>query len=286
MTEFILQAHALQVRLGTRQVLREVSLDLFPSQWTAVVGANGAGKTTLLRTLAGLQAPSAGQVLLRGRPLTQWSRGDRARQLAWLAQGAITSDNLTVAECVALGRFPYTGWWGQQRPRDREALAQALQATGTADWGQRRMRSLSGGERQRVLLARALAVQAEVLLLDEPTTFLDPPHQQDVAKLLRQSARQGVTVVSVIHDLSLALAADRLVVLGPQGTLVGHGTTEQALQGDWLARAFGTPIHVIQYQHQSLWRPDLGPPRPVRTLVGRDIEPPLSDASGTLPLRT
>jgi iron complex transport system ATP-binding protein len=259
MTEFILQAHALQVRLGTRQVLCEVSLDLSPSHWTAVVGANGAGKTTLLRTLAGLQAPSAGQVLLRGRPLTQWSRGDRARQLAWLAQGAVTSDNLTVAECVALGRFPYTGWWGQQRPQDREALAQALQATGIADWGQRRMRSLSGGERQRVLLARALAVQAEVLLLDEPTTFLDPPHQQDVAKLLRQSARQGVTVVSVIHDLSLALAADRLVVLGPQGALVGHGTVEQALQGDWLARAFGTPIHVIQYQHQSLWRPDLSP---------------------------
>ncbi len=250
----------LSVRFGARQVLRGLSLAFEPGCWTAVVGANGAGKTTLLRTLAGLQPASAGEVLLQGRPLAQWPREERARRLAWLAQGAAFTDNLTVAESVALGRFPYTGWWGREQAADREAMAQALAATGAQDWSGRRMRSLSGGERQRVLLARALAVQAEVLLLDEPTTFLDPPHQQDVARLLRRLGReQGVTVVSVIHDLSLALAADRLAVLGPQGELLGHGTPRQALQGDWLTQAFGTPIEVIEHQGQPLWRPDLGP---------------------------
>jgi iron complex transport system ATP-binding protein len=255
-----LEVRGLRVCFGSRQVLDGVSLRLAAAEWTAVVGANGAGKTTLLRTLAGLQAPSAGAVLLHGHPLAQWPRSQRARRLAWLAQGAHTSDNLTVAECVALGRFPYTGWWGRERAQDRLALAQALAATGAQDWASRRMRSLSGGERQRVLLARALAVQAPVLLLDEPTTFLDPPHQQDVARLLRQLAhQQQVAVVSVIHDLSLALAADRLAVLGPQGRLIGHGSPREALQGDWLTQAFGTPIEIVEHRQQPLWRPDLGP---------------------------
>ncbi|MES2886848.1 MAG: ABC transporter ATP-binding protein [Pseudomonadota bacterium] len=265
----ILQAHDLQVRFGPRTVLQGLSLSLDAGCWTAVVGANGAGKTTLLRTLAGLQSPSAGEVLLKGRPLKHWPRTQRARELAWLAQGAQISDNLTVAECVSLGRFPYTGWWGTAQTADHEALDQALAATGAQAWAQRRVRSLSGGERQRVLLARALAVRAAVLLLDEPTTFLDPPHQQDVARLLRELARdQGVTVVSVIHDLSLALAADRLVVLGTQGQLIGQGTPAQALQGNWLTQAFGTPIHIVEHHQQPLWRPDLGPstdPHPERS---------------------
>ncbi len=258
MTEHALEAHGLRVRFGTRDVLRDVALALPQAQWTAVVGANGAGKTTLLRALAGLQRPNAGEVRLRGRPLAHWPRSQRARQLAWLAQGADTTDNLTVAECVALGRFPYTGWWGREQQGDRQVIAAALAATGAEAWAQRRMRTLSGGERQRVLLARALAVQAPVLLLDEPTTFLDPPHQQEVAQLLRVLAReQGVTVVSVIHDLSLALAADRLVVLG-DGLVIGHGTPREALQGDWLTQAFGTRIDIIEHQHQPLWKPRVG----------------------------
>lgn len=258
MTEHALEARGLRVRFGSRDVLRDVALALPPAQWTAVVGANGAGKTTLLRALAGLQRPDAGEVWLRGRPLARWPRVQRARQLAWLAQGADTTDNLTVTECVALGRFPYTGWWGREQPGDRQAIGHALAATGAEGWAQRRMRTLSGGERQRVLLARALAVQASVLLLDEPTTFLDPPHQQEVAQLLRSLARQqGVTVVSVIHDLSLALAADRLVVLG-DGHVIGHGTPREALQGDWLTQAFGSRIEIIEHQRQPLWKPRVG----------------------------
>lgn len=257
MSEHALHAVDLQVRYGTRDVLRGVTVALPHAQWTAVVGANGAGKSTLLRALAGLHRPHAGEVLLHGRPLSQWSRAQRARAIAWLAQGGDTSESLTVRECVALGRFPYTGWWGREDPDDVRAIAEALAATGAAGWTQRRLSTLSGGERQRVLLARALAVEASVLLVDEPTTFLDPPHQQDVARLLRRLARErDITVVSVIHDLSLALAADRVVVLG-DGRVVGHGTPRDALQGDWLTRAFGRRIEIIEHDRQPLWKPRL-----------------------------
>jgi iron complex transport system ATP-binding protein len=252
-----LAARSLCVRFGAHEVLRDVSLQLPPAQWTAVVGPNGAGKSTLLRALAGLQQPDSGEVWLEGRPLADWPRLQRARQLAWLAQGADTTDNLRVGECVALGRFPYTGWWSQDSEADRRAIAQALAATGAQAWSQRRMRTLSGGERQRVLLARALALQAPVMLLDEPTAFLDPPHQQDVARLMRTLARsQDVAVVSAIHDLSLALLADRLVVLGGGG-VIGHGTPQQALQGDWLTQAFGARIDIIEHHGQPVWKPRL-----------------------------
>ena len=172
------------------------------------------------------------------------------------------ADNLTVAECVALGRLPHMGWWGEAAPTDRHVVAQALAMTGAQGWAHRRMQSLSGGERQRVLLARALAVQARLLLLDEPTTFLDPPHQQEVARLLRQlSSQQGTTVVSVIHDLSVALTADRLLVLGQGGQLSHHGTPLEAVRGDWLTQAFGHRIEVVEHGAQLLWRPDVSATR-------------------------
>ncbi|MBU6259081.1 MAG: ABC transporter ATP-binding protein [Burkholderiales bacterium] len=266
MTEAALEARGLVKRYGPREVLRGVDLVLPQGQWTAVVGANGAGKTTLLRLLAGLLRPDAGEVRLRGRALARWPRPARARELAWLAQGSDASHDFTVADCVALGRLPYTGWWGRDGIDDRRAIERALAATGAQAWSARRMNTLSGGERQRVLLARALAVQAPVLVLDEPTTFLDPPHQQEVARLLRGLAcDQGVTVVSVVHDLSLALAADHLAVLG-DGRLVGAGTPRQALDGDWLTQAFGQRIEVVEHRGQPLWRPQLDPapadPRP------------------------
>lgn len=136
-------------------------------------------------------------------------------------------------------------------------MYRAMMATGSLAWAHRRLTTLSGGERQRVHLARALAVEASVMLLDEPTTHLDPPHQEDVARLLRDQSRgRGVSVVSAIHDLSLALAADRIVVLGYRG-LIGHGTIAEALAGDWLSVAFETPVNVVEHCGAYLWRPSL-----------------------------
>ena len=251
-----LSCRDLCVGYGSRIVLEGVSLDLMPGRWTAVVGPNGCGKSTLLRALAGLAPPRSGTISLQGRSLASWARRERARRLAWLAQTPAATD-LTAAEVVALGRFAHSGWLAHRQADDDAAMHRAMLATGSLAWAERRLSTLSGGERQRVHLARVLAVEAQVLLLDEPTTHLDPPHQEDVARLLREQAhRGGVSVLSAIHDLSLALTADRVIVLGAGG-VVGHGTIGEALAGDWLSTAFETHLNVVDYQGVHLWRPAL-----------------------------
>jgi iron complex transport system ATP-binding protein len=247
----------LVVGYGRRVVLDRVTLAIEPGRWTAVVGANGAGKSTLLRALCGLQPVRAGEVRLDGRPIDAVTPRERARRIAWLAQGATAPDHLTALECVTLGRFAFTGYLGRTDATDRAAIEEALDSVGVTAWQHRRMATLSGGERQRVLLARALAVGAPTLVLDEPTTFLDPPHQEDAARLMRTLARtRGTTVVSAVHDLSLALAADRLVVIG-EGGIVGAGTVDAALAGGWLARAFGTALEIVEHDGRRLWKPRL-----------------------------
>ncbi|MBV8147427.1 MAG: ABC transporter ATP-binding protein [Gammaproteobacteria bacterium] len=240
------------VRFGLRTVLDGLSLDISRG-WTSILGPNGCGKSTLLKTLAGLIDPERGVVTLEGKPLKGWPRRERAKRVAWLPQTTEPSD-LTVRDCVALGRFAYTGWLGNRRPADEEAIARALEATGAAEWAHRRVSTLSGGERQRVGLARLLAVEASILLLDEPTTHLDPPHQIDIARILRQQARREGTIVTAIHDMAVALMADRVVVMGAHG-LIGHGTVAEALAGDWLTRAFGTPVNILRSGDSFLWQP-------------------------------
>ena len=252
----MLSCRDLTVGYGSRTVLDGISLDIGAGHWTAVVGPNGSGKSTLLRALAGLMTPGGGSVSLRGRALESWPRRERARRLAWLAQDAGVT-NLTAAEVVGLGRFAHSGWLAHRKSEDDAAIRRAMLATGSLPWATRRMTTLSGGERQRVLLARVLAVEAAVVLLDEPTTHLDPPHQEDIARLLRDQAHGcGVCMVSAIHDLSLALTADRLIVLGDHG-LIGHGTVREALAGDWLSTAFRTRVDIIEHEGVYLWRPAL-----------------------------
>jgi iron complex transport system ATP-binding protein len=253
-----LSCEDLSVGYGARVVLKGASLELKPGCWTAIVGPNGCGKSTLLRALAGLQPARHGTIFLQGRKLQAWPSRERARRLAWLSQASVATD-LTVAEVVALGRFAHSGWLAHRQADDDAAMHRAMTATGSLAWAQRRLSTLSGGERQRVHLARVLAVEAPVLLLDEPTTHLDPPHQEDVARLLREQARRrGVSVVSAIHDLSLALTAERVIVLGHRG-VIGHGTIHEALAGDWLSAAFETRVNVVEYQGVHLWRPALEP---------------------------
>jgi iron complex transport system ATP-binding protein len=257
MPEHALECRGISVGYGTRRVLDNLSLVVPSGSWTAVVGPNGCGKSTLLRTLAGLVLPTRGEVLIQGRALDSWTRRERARSIAWLSQTSAPSD-LTALDCVALGRFAHTGWLGARQREDDAAIEQAMRATGSLAWRGRRLSTLSGGERQRVHLARVLAVGASVLLLDEPTTHLDPPHQEDVGRILHERAREsGVTVVSAIHDLSLALMTDRLIVIGRQG-LVGCGTIARALSEDWLTTAFGTPIRIVHHAGAALWKPQFG----------------------------
>lgn len=254
----VLSCRGVTAAYGSRVVLDGVSLEFGAACWHAVVGPNGCGKSTLLRTLAGLTRPRSGAVFLNGRNLKAWPRRELARQLAWLAQTSSPTD-LRGSDVVSLGRLAHAGWLRSRPPEDDAAVQRAMVATGASDWAHRRLSTLSGGERQRVYLARALAVEATVLMLDEPTTYLDPPHQQDVIRLLREQAHKAqVCVVSAIHDLSLALAADRLIVMG-RGGLVGHGSLSDALAGDWLSTAFETRIDIVDCKGTPLWRPTVNP---------------------------
>jgi iron complex transport system ATP-binding protein len=215
----------------------------FEPGWTAIVGPNGAGKTTLLRALAGLLPAAAGVVHLAGRPLAAWSARERACRIAWLAQQGEAAAELTVEEAVLLGRLPQRGLFADFDASDHDAAARAMDQAECSAWRERRVAELSGGERQRVLLARALATEAPVLLLDEPSTHLDPAYQRSVARTMRTLADAGRTVLSVLHDLPLAFAADRVLVLA-DGKLVADGGPADPRLHAALTAAFGDAIEV------------------------------------------
>ncbi len=237
-----LEARRVSVKLGSTQALHDVSFAAKPG-WTAIVGPNGAGKSTLLRVLAGLQTPDAGAVTLHGRPLAGMLPRERAQQLAWLAQQGEASGELTAREVVHLGRMPRLGLFGAASADDAARVDQAMRDAGCTAWAHRRLHELSGGERQRVLLARTLAVDAQWLLLDEPTTHLDPQHQVALVRLLQRQRRAGRNVVSVLHDLSLALAADYLVVMA-EGKIRAEGTRDDpALHAAFIA-VFGGALRI------------------------------------------
>jgi iron complex transport system ATP-binding protein len=235
-------------------VLQGVNLDIAAGQWTSVVGPNGAGKSTLLKCLAGVLHHS-GTVTLLGRPLRSLAHRERARQLAWLGQNEAWADDLTVWDVAMLGRLPHQAWLASPSAQDNAAVEQALRATQAWGWRYRSLGQLSGGERQRVLLARALAVQAQVLLMDEPLANLDPPHQADWLAVVRALVRQGTTVVSVLHEISMALHADRVVVMD-RGEVTHHGASADAATHKALIDVFDQriAIHAIEGQWVALPR--------------------------------
>ncbi|HRF21947.1 MAG: hypothetical protein RL039_1511 [Pseudomonadota bacterium] len=249
MKKIAISAESISVNAKNRCILNRVDTAIFAGQWTAIVGPNGAGKSTLLRALAGLQPLAQGQVQLLGQPLAQWPRKAQARQLAWLGQGEAAPADLSSYDVAMLGRLPHQNWLAAPSAADHAAVAQALQATQAWDWRDRPLGELSGGERQRVLLARALATQAPVLLMDEPLANLDPPHQSDWMATVRRHAAQGGTVVSVLHELGVALQSDCLIIL-QAGQLVHHGPSDDAVTHAALEAVFDQRIRVCAVQGQ------------------------------------
>ncbi len=224
-----LEARNVSAALAGREVLHHIDLTLEASRWTSIVGPNGAGKSTLLKVLAGLLAHS-GAARLFGVSIVRLKDRQRAQQLSWLAQGEAgfgSADDLSVYDIAMLGRLPHQRWLAAPDAADRAAVERALRRTQAWDWRARPLGQLSGGERQRVLLARALAVEAEILLMDEPLAALDPPHQADWLDTVRGLVAQGCTVISALHELAMALAADRLVVMA-DGRVRHHGACGDA----------------------------------------------------------
>jgi ABC-type cobalamin/Fe3+-siderophores transport system ATPase subunit len=243
-----LQARRLEVSLAGRPVLHGLDLDIAAGEWTSIIGPNGAGKSTLLKGLAGL-LPAAGRVDLLGYSLHSLPARTRALQMAWLGQNESTGDDLKVWDVAMLGRLPHQSWLSASSPADYAAVEQALRCTQAWDWRERALGQLSAGERQRVLLARALAVQAQVLLMDEPLANLDPPHQADWLQLVRSLVAQGRTVVSVLHEITMALHADTMVVMA-QGRITHHGACADTQTHRAVERVFDQrlAIHALAGQ--------------------------------------
>ena len=252
MSEVLLTAKGLNVRLGSRVVLKDVSLALSPGHLVALVGPNGAGKTTLLRALAGL-IPSEGEIEIGGQALSSLPLRERAKRFGYLPQGHVAHWPLPARDIVALGRYPH-GATDPARlsPRDQDAVLRAMQAVDVVEFGDRRVTELSGGERSRVALARALAVEAPVILADEPTASLDPRHQIDVMKNLRTTADTGTLVIVVTHDLGLAARfADHVLVL-QEGRLVSQGAPAEALSERVMADVFRISAYRAEFQREAV----------------------------------
>jgi iron complex transport system ATP-binding protein len=248
MNSVAISAENIRARIENRLILQDMSLSVPTGRWLSVVGPNGAGKSTLLKVLAGL-LPCEGQLSLQGKRLDSLSPRERAMGLAWLAQDETGALDMRVEEVVMLGRLPRLGLWGAVSEVDHQACHQAMQQTQTLDFAQHSLGQLSAGQQQRVRLARALATQASVLLLDEPLSNLDPQHQLDWIEVIRAQVQRGVTVLTVLHELPMALLADEMVLMR-SGAIVYRGACADPSTHRALEAVFDQRIRILPLEGQ------------------------------------
>jgi iron complex transport system ATP-binding protein len=249
-----LSAEDLTVQLNDKLILDRVSLDCAPGQLHGLIGPNGAGKSTLIKTLAALIPATSGTARLNGETVAGLSARARAQRIAYLPQHGDVAWPITAARLVALGRLPH----GENPEKDHAAIARALARCDAEIFSRLRVDHLSAGERARVLLARALAVEAPILLADEPVAALDPLHQLQVMRTLREEAERGAIVIVVLHDLTLAARFCHRLLLLSQGRLAASGTPETVLAADNLAQIFGISAHAGLHDGERFivpWRP-------------------------------
>jgi iron complex transport system ATP-binding protein len=233
--------------VGRKEILRNVSLAITVGQYVSIVGPNGAGKTTLLKCLDGILA-GRGRIEIHGRPLAAYRRRELARRVSYVPQADGPVPEFSVEQFVLMGRYPYLSPFASISGEDRRKVQEALELTGTAEFRSRQLRTLSGGERQKVYVAAAVAQGADVLLLDEPTTFLDYRHQAEIRGLLAQLNRAtGVTIVAVTHDLNVAVLESHQILALAGGVMVYDGPPGALMQAATLERIYGTPFLLVAH---------------------------------------
>ena len=232
---------------GQPAAIRALSIALPPGKITVIAGPNGCGKSTLLRALARLLAPGSGTVLLDGKDLHRLPTAAVARRIGALPQGPVAPEGLLVRQLVALGRFPYQRWWQLASEADGVSVERAMQMTEVSALADRRVDELSGGERQRAWIAMAVAQETEILLLDEPTTYLDMAHQLDVVGLIERLNREvGKTVVAVLHDLNQAAVLADHIVLMRDGVVAAQGSPAEVMNEEAIARVFNVRVRFFE----------------------------------------
>jgi len=243
----MIELRNLAVRYDSAEAVRGVSLEVGAQEWVVLIGPNGAGKTSVLRALCGL-LPFGGGASVEGRDVRSFGKRELARRVAFVPQNPVMPPDLTVTEYVLLGRTPHLGHLAAEGRRDRQVVARALERLDLLPFAGRGLGSLSGGELQRTVLARALAQEAPILLLDEPTTSLDLGRQQQVLELVDSLRGDGLTVLSTMHDLTLAgQYADRLVLLD-RGAVVAEGSPDDVLSEPNVATFYGASVRVVREQ--------------------------------------
>ncbi len=241
----LLRISDLCVALGGRRVVEDVSLELGRGEWLGLIGPNGAGKSTVLRAIAGL-LPYSGRIEVDGKDVARHDRRGLASRIAFVPQAPLIPDDMPVGEYVLLARTPYLGRLGGERSDDLDVAAEALDRLDLANFSRRRLGTLSGGERQRVVLARALAQRADLLLLDEPTSSLDLGHQQQLLELVDELRHErGLTVVCAMHDLTLASQYVERLVLLHGGCAVAQGSPSEVLTPQAIVEYYGAVVHVV-----------------------------------------
>ena len=242
-----LEISSLSLSLGETDILRDVTFSIPRGRFLSIVGPNGAGKTTLLRCVMGVVDNWCGAILVDGRPVGSHKRKDLARLVSYVPQSDDTWFPFTGRELVMMGRYPYLSPFTPPSRTDVEVVERTLEATGTTSLADRDMRTLSGGERQKVLIAGALAQEAGIMLLDEPTTFLDPRHTEEILSILADLNKSGVTVVMVTHDINhAAYYADSVTAL-VDGLVAFNGSSEDLMKKEVLASVYGKEFILVQH---------------------------------------
>ncbi len=249
-----LALHQVGIEIDGRWLVQSASLTLSAGQLTALIGPNGAGKTTLLRLLAGLWQPSEGFVTLNGRQLPQFHRRELAQNLTFVPQNTDVGFAFTVKDIVMMGRNPHLGRFRHETEYDYYCVEQAMIKTDVVHLAHRLVTELSGGERQRVIIARSLATQAKIMLLDEPTASLDVAHALEVLDLLSQLAQEGQTIAFSMHDINYAMRYAEQVVLIHQGRIFDFGLADKVLTDDAMSEVFGVRVERVAVSaNETVW---------------------------------
>lgn len=247
----IIEVNGYSFSLGGKEILRDISFAVRKGEYVSIVGPNGAGKTTLLKCISRIHRGGHGKIAVAGRSIDKYSQKELALEISYVPQAEGRNAPFTVYEIVMMGRYPYLSPFSPPSASDIAAVREALSVTGTTPFSDRLLGTLSGGERQKVYIAAALAQEASVLLLDEPTTFLDPKHESDIYRLLAEINRvRGVTIVSVTHDINNAVLTSRQILALKRGSVAFWGPAEDFMDREILGKVYDKSFSLMKHpQH-------------------------------------